>query len=427
MKRKTHATKAPSGQKRKIMGAAGMKKPAIRTSRTKKPAIRKSSRKEELVVSAMPPSNTTTVPAAEPAVVRYKDSTIKEDPEEIMGNAMALFIQSIFASMIQDIPAAEKSAAEATELCNELKQITDEPDLQLFVDYFGQFIGAFGSYGWVIKALNEGRFSMASERVGKLRQDFEASLEHLNADMNSVLSNNELFQIWSEILTAFKWVFIETEEEIRIQSAVFQGKLTQYRNGLKNLATYFDKAAEAIKHPNLLQMKTSFHTQADQRRARSEFFELHPLRFLDPPTEKKLFLIHGRDEGAWRALEAVIIDVGWTVIELARLPGRGMTLIEKLEHYALDCSYAIGLFTPDDFVKENGKDYAQARPNVLLELGWFYGRYGRGHATIVCKKGTTIPSDLLGVLRVEYHERVEEVREELKRELEAALAGDTGN
>jgi predicted nucleotide-binding protein len=103
-----------------------------------------------------------------------------------------------------------------------------------------------------------------------------------------------------------------------------------------------------------------------------------------------------------------------------------MTIIEKLEHYALDCSHAIGMFTPDDFVKEKDKDYAQARPNVLLELGWFYGRYGRRHATIVCKKNTAIPSDLGGIHRVEYHERVEEVREDLKRELEAALSPDMG-
>jgi len=227
-------------------------------------------------------------------------------------------------------------------------------------------------------------------------------------------------------VTAIKWTLIESEEEIRVQRAPFEGQFARYRRGLKDLAGYFDRAADGIRHPALARMKTSLRTQAEQRRARSEFFDLQQLRFLSPPEEKSVFLIHGRDEGAWRALETILRDLGWTVVELARLAGRGMTIVEKLEHYALGCSYAIGLFTPDDFVKEKGKDYAQARPNVLLELGWFYGRYGRGHATIVCKKGTAIPSDLQGVLRVEYHERVEEVREELRRELEAALPVEAG-
>ena len=38
--------------------------------------------------------------------------------------------------------------------------------------------------------------------------------------------------------------------------------------------------------------------------------------------------------------------------------------------------FAIALVTPDDVVKKAGKSQWQARPNVLFELGWFYGRLG---------------------------------------------------
>jgi predicted nucleotide-binding protein len=341
-------------------------------------------------------------------------------------NVLALFFQSMFACMMQDIGAAEAAATQAMELCGTLKQLTSDPDLHVLADGIRPFFGIFGPFAWVIKAQNEGRFSAASERVKKLRQDLELSLERLDASASPALRSNEGFQVWSQLLTAYKWVLIETEDEIRVQCAAFQGQLNRYRKGLRDLALFFDKAAEAVQHPSLQQFKTSLRTLAEQRRARAELFELQPLRFLVPPAEKKIFLIHGRDEGAWRALKDLLLGLGWAVVELAGLPSGGMTIIEKLEHYALDCSYALGLFTPDDFVKEEGKDYAQARPNVLLELGWFYGRYGRGHATIVCKKGTAIPSDLQGILRAEYLERVEEVREELRRELEAAQPVDAG-
>ncbi len=64
------------------------------------------------------------------------------------------------------------------------------------------------------------------------------------------------------------------------------------------------------------------------------------------------------------------------------------TVIEKFEHYAETCSYAIAIFTPDDEVAAGDETYLQARPNVIYEIGWFCGRLGRGGAMLLLKEGT---------------------------------------
>jgi predicted nucleotide-binding protein len=63
----------------------------------------------------------------------------------------------------------------------------------------------------------------------------------------------------------------------------------------------------------------------------------------------------------------------------------------------------------------------QARPNVLFELGWFYGRLGPGRVTIVQKgAGTELPSDLRGIVTLVYDKDVKEVLLDLRAELDTA-------
>jgi predicted nucleotide-binding protein len=59
----------------------------------------------------------------------------------------------------------------------------------------------------------------------------------------------------------------------------------------------------------------------------------------------------------------------------------------------------------------------QTRPNVVFEIGWFYGRLGRGRVCILFKEGTRIHSDLDGVVRVQFTTSVEEKIVEIEAEL----------
>src|SRR5262249_117593 len=74
---------------------------------------------------------------------------------------------------------------------------------------------------------------------------------------------------------------------------------------------------------------------------------------------ENVFIIHGRDEAKWRELKDLIaIRFRLNPIVLLEQPDAGCrTVIEKFEHYAPMCSYAIAVFTPDDEVTFSGDKY----------------------------------------------------------------------
>ena len=140
------------------------------------------------------------------------------------------------------------------------------------------------------------------------------------------------------------------------------------------------------------------------------------------PAGRKVFIVHGHDEGAWRGLkELVETEFGLDTLVLKQEPSATRTLIQKFEAEAADCAFAIVLVTPDDLVKKGKVATLQARPNVLFELGWFYGRLGPGRVTIVQKgAGTELPSDLRGIVTLVYDKDVKEVLLDLRAELDTA-------
>lgn len=137
-----------------------------------------------------------------------------------------------------------------------------------------------------------------------------------------------------------------------------------------------------------------------------------------PTASRTVFIVHGRDELNILRLEKLLRE-RWHLepICLTSKPGKGRTLIEKFEQEAQRATYAIALFTPDDLIKSSDTEYTQARPNVIFELGWFYGRLARERVCILFKKGTRIHSDLEGIMRIEFDESVEEKVMELEKEL----------
>lgn len=139
------------------------------------------------------------------------------------------------------------------------------------------------------------------------------------------------------------------------------------------------------------------------------------------PSGQAVFLVHGHDQDNTACLKAFLEDQrGLEVIMLSDKPGRGRTIIEKFEEEAARAQYAFVLLTPDDFVGERDKAYSQARPNVVFELGWFYGRLGRERVCLVLREGTRLQSDLEGISRIVFEQSVLERSDEIDTELEEA-------
>jgi hypothetical protein len=130
-----------------------------------------------------------------------------------------------------------------------------------------------------------------------------------------------------------------------------------------------------------------------------------------PDLHASVFIIHGHDEAARDDLERLLsrrYAVRTVVMYAHTVPT--VTLPEKFESCARECNLAIALLTPDDVGGKVGTDSsaARVRQNVLVELGWFWGRCGRHSLLLVSPGKLDLPSDLRGLQVVRYENKVEE-------------------
>ena len=153
---------------------------------------------------------------------------------------------------------------------------------------------------------------------------------------------------------------------------------------------------------------------------------LQPARVQQPPRQaqsdsRKVFVVHGHDEGAREAVARFIEKLGFEPIILHEQANQGRTIIEKVEAHG-DVRFAVVILTPDDEgCEKGGKPRARARQNVVLELGYFIGRLGRKHVCALKRGDVEIPSDFAGVV----YESMEGDgwKQALGRELDAAGFG----
>jgi len=114
---------------------------------------------------------------------------------------------------------------------------------------------------------------------------------------------------------------------------------------------------------------------------------------------RKVFVVHGHDDGAREAVARFLKDIEFDPIILHEQANQGRTVIEKVEAHS-DVGFAVVLLTPDDLGK--ARDEAQltprARQNVLMELGYFIGRLGRNRVCALKRGDVEIPSDFAGVV-----------------------------
>ncbi len=114
--------------------------------------------------------------------------------------------------------------------------------------------------------------------------------------------------------------------------------------------------------------------------------------------ERKVFIVHGHDEGAREAVARFLEQLRFEVVILHEKANQGRTVIEKVEAYA-DVGFAVILLTPDDEgCAKGGESAPRARQNVILELGYFVGYLGRKHVCALKRGNLEIPSDFGGVV-----------------------------
>jgi predicted nucleotide-binding protein len=136
----------------------------------------------------------------------------------------------------------------------------------------------------------------------------------------------------------------------------------------------------------------------------------------------QVFIVHGRDDSSKKVVYQFLTDLGLEPIILHEQTNKGRTIIEKFEDHSSNVKYAVVLLTPDDLgglAAEPNKTLPRARQNVVFEMGYFFGRFGRERVCALLSSEVERPSDIDGIMYIQLSQN-EEWKSSLFRELKDA-------
>jgi len=136
----------------------------------------------------------------------------------------------------------------------------------------------------------------------------------------------------------------------------------------------------------------------------------------------KVFIVHGRDDGAKHEVARFIDRLGLVPVILHEQANKGRTLISKFREESADIGFAIVLMTPDDvggLADSPPTLKPRARQNVIFELGFFIGKLGPERVCALFSGNLEKPSDFEAVVYVAYGSNTG-WKTDLARELKAA-------
>lgn len=147
-------------------------------------------------------------------------------------------------------------------------------------------------------------------------------------------------------------------------------------------------------------------------------------KMLGVPCETRAFIVHGHNEKRKYELKNFLQNTLALPepIVLHEQASLGRTIIEKFEDYAMATTLVFVLLTPDDkcsSVSDSQADKYRARQNVIYEMGYFTGLFGRrsGKVILLHEGAIDLPSDILGVLYIDITLGIEACGEKIRKEI----------
>jgi predicted nucleotide-binding protein len=129
----------------------------------------------------------------------------------------------------------------------------------------------------------------------------------------------------------------------------------------------------------------------------------NPVQQVAAQPSRKVFVVHGRDEGAKNAVELFLRTIGIEPIILHKQAHLGRHLLTKFSQEAADVAFAVILMTPDDEgCEKGGTPNPRARQNVVFELGFFIGKFETARVAALITKGVEKPSDFDGIGYIDF-------------------------
>lgn len=140
--------------------------------------------------------------------------------------------------------------------------------------------------------------------------------------------------------------------------------------------------------------------------------------------DNKIFVVHGHDIASRENLELILRRWSLTPIVIQDMSSSGKSIIESLEEHVKSCRVGIVLMTPDDYgYAKSDKDKEdrkpRARQNVIFEMGMLIGWLGRKKVIIMKKGNLEKPSDIAGLIYLEYNSKPEEIKDKLRQQFAA--------
>jgi predicted nucleotide-binding protein/Zn-dependent protease with chaperone function len=127
-----------------------------------------------------------------------------------------------------------------------------------------------------------------------------------------------------------------------------------------------------------------------------------------------VLVIHGHDRLALLELKDYLRERFPQIVPrvMASETFGSLSMPEKFERVANDVNGAIAIVTPDDIgnaVKDMelqlpGQAQLRPRQNVIMEIGWAWGRLGRGRCLLLVRGAMEMPSDIAGVDAYPFHQ-----------------------
>lgn len=337
------------------------------------------------------------------------------------------FVQSMNALQTQDLAQSNRSLMLAHNALNFLNRNLEDPDRVLPYSIMCKLISVSNS---ILKI----SFYQIEERIIKAMEEtnrawFECNEAQIQIPLIPlyVMEEPPFYNLIPIIKNAFScFEILINSSKIYIEGVILKdaGKYVDEVKVLENYISELRKVNDVHLEQDTANIFINFpfmlnniadSTEKKLERLREKRKKIEFLR----PIDKKVFIVHGHDMAILQELTFMLKDShGIEPVVLNAMPDNGHTVIEKFEEYARHCAFAFVIFTPDDFVENKKKKYFQGRPNVLFELGWFCGRFGRDKVRILRQKDTQLPSDLNGIVTIDFHERLEEVFRKITFDLE---------
>jgi predicted nucleotide-binding protein len=201
-------------------------------------------------------------------------------------------------------------------------------------------------------------------------------------------------------LSEYLPLFLRTNRDLSSFWSFIKGNFGTYQERRDFLNESFTPLLDALEFG-----PGAVHTQANGPLAAAAWGAATSALPVVARNKRNVFIVHGRDEAAKQEVARFVESVGLKSIILHEQASSGMTIIEKIEHYANDADFALVLYTACDQGRgHHEKSIAprdRARQNVVFEHGYLMGKLGRENVCALRKGDIETPNDISGVVYVD--------------------------